>query len=203
MVGRPIYEHSGLAEEYVESYLNGQMLNNETARYMLPLPVGAIATTRDTIPAQEYVKFEFYQNWLKSQGMGPGVGAILAKSEGRFAAINFAMPPEREEAVLARLLPILELIIPHMVRAQELALALLLSRSLTGALKGLFDTLIMPVIVTNVEGRMQFANAAGRRLMARSEDVPLDPDGYLRLAIDHEIALLNCKIRDTWSDVSV
>ncbi len=203
MVGKPIYVHSGIADDYVESYLNGQMLNNETARYMMDLPVGAIATTSDTIPQDEYVAFDFYKNWLAPQGMGPGVGAILAKSQGRFAAINFAMPHAVEDQVLQRLVPLLELLVPHMVRAQELARTLKLSQSVAGVLKGLFDTLVLPMIVTDAEGRHQFANVAGQRMLARRGPVSLDAAGFVDLHTRADTDELRAKIAATCNDVCV
>lgn len=201
-VGTPAHVQSGFDEVYVEKYVTEYALKNETAAVQMQQPVGSVFGDY-LVPREEYLSYVFLKEWLAPQGLGATTGAILASNKGRFLALNAAYPFEVEDAVRSELEPLLHILVPHLIRAMEIARTIKLTRALADNLRGLLDNVIVPMLVTDGSGRYLFANAAGQRLLERGALFQVTYRGDLRLKSREETTRLRAQIAQMSDDICV
>ena len=159
--------------------------------------LGGILNSRQVFTDDELHSFEFYRQKMKPMGIGHWIGLAFAVSGPRYATIAFAeidaMPVEKDYDGLHALM---ELLSPHVVRAMRMSRALHLAKQSADTFEGFLDSVALPLILCDVDGLVQFGNAAGRRLLARGSLVKTLPNGKITLCHAHDNKWLYRCFRD-------
>lgn len=130
---------------------------------------GFIARTKKLADADTYFASRFYRDAIQPNGFRHFMALKLDSHNNRGAMIvfNVSADPELEAATHDPLFELLKLLAPHAVRALQLARALTLARNALSVMGGFLDTIVLPLVVVTGKSEFVFANAAGRRLLAR------------------------------------
>jgi len=161
-------------------------------------PAGYVDSSLKFIPRDKYEKSTVYQVNLKPLGLGQFISTKIALVGEKGASLSIALPDTREaeERLHDELYELMILLAPHLVRAHEVARAIALSRNSVEAIGGFLDVIIVPMLVVNADGKFIFANAAGQRLLGRSDALFVDPAGRLTATESHVDKALGKKLSD-------
>lgn len=168
-------------------------------------PVGYVDSSLKYIPREKYEKSTVYQQNLKPLGLGQFISLKIAKVDERGASLSIAMPDTREaeKRLHEELFELMNLLAPHIVRAHEVARAIMLSRSSAEAIGGFLDVIIVPMIVVNANGKFIFSNAAGRRFLERTNALTIDRTGRLTASESQVDEALLGKLSDMKEHIAV
>lgn len=168
-------------------------------------PAGYVDSSLKLIPREKYEKSTVYQKNLKPLGLGQFISIKIAMVGEKGASLSIALPDTREaeERLHDELFELMTLLAPHLVRAHEVARALVLSRNSAEAIGGFLDVIIVPMLVVNADGKFIFSNAAGRRLLDRSDALFVGPVGRLTAAASHVDKVLHTKLLDMSNGLAV
>jgi DNA-binding CsgD family transcriptional regulator len=139
--------------------------------------VGEAFWTNDRIPAAQMVQTRFYKEYLKPQGFGEGIGAILEKS-ATSCAIFAVILPGNLGSVEEKRIERVRLLIPHVQRAVLISKAIDLQTATAEMLADTVDALIAAVYLVDGSARIVHANRSGLDLLAR-DDILRSPSGSL------------------------
>ncbi|MEP4196107.1 MAG: LuxR C-terminal-related transcriptional regulator [Aliishimia sp.] len=161
-------------------------------------PAGYVDSSLKFIPRDKYEKSTVYQENLKPLGLGQFISTKIALVGDKGASLSIALPDTREaeERLHDELFELMTLLAPHLVRAHEVARAIVLSRNSAKAIGGFLDVIIVPMLVVNADGKFIFANASGQRFLNRSDALFVDPAGRLTAAENHVDKALSKKLSD-------
>ena len=180
-------EYSGGAREQIftakvsiEMKINDNLTMSEAAQIT---PNGFVARSRVVFDEDEYLNSELYNKYLKPAGLCHCLQLKVDHVGDRGAYLGFAFPDDKalEDKYHDSLFELTKLLAPHAVRASQLARALTMAKRATEVFSGFLDGILLPMLVTNESGRYLFANAAGRRLLKRSDPMKLTSSGDLVL----------------------
>src|SRR5262249_7324453 len=79
----------GVAPRYLQLYLDQYAKIDPTAAPMFFSEVGQVATTKDLVPYDEFLRTRFYREWAQPQGWVDSAQSILEKSVTSFAHVSF------------------------------------------------------------------------------------------------------------------
>lgn len=163
---------------------------------------GFVASSARNVDAKSYVSSEFYQTMCIPYGYHHFLSIKLDSHNDRGAYINFVISsdPKIEAATLDPLFKVLKLLAPHAVRALQMSRSFTMARSALSVVGGFLDTLVLPMAVITAQREFVFANAAGRRLMARETPFRLTASGRLVMAQTEDEAVLAGKLRTMMQD---
>ncbi|MBS0332465.1 MAG: helix-turn-helix transcriptional regulator [Proteobacteria bacterium] len=128
--------------------------------------VPRILTDEDWMAKDELVASEYYNDFLRPQGIHSCLMVRLACRDGGTATVNITRPERRgqfEGEDLARA----NAVHPHLVRAFELGQKLALGRALAGGAAAVFDQSAHGLFLVDGQGRVQQMNRAGEALAAQ------------------------------------
>lgn len=162
----------GATQSYAEhyTYVNPWLRHIEAASE-------GVALDSSTICADsELHRGEFYADWLRPQRLAYALGGPILKRDGVIAMFSL-LRPERHGAYRAGDLRLLQLLMPHLRRACLLHRRVArLHAQRSGGLAAL-ELLPTAVWLLDAEGRLLFANQAGRSLDAQRDGLWVGPDG--------------------------
>jgi DNA-binding CsgD family transcriptional regulator len=146
-------------------------------------PNGFVARSKIIFDETDFLNSELYKKYLQPAGLRHSLQLKVDHVGDRGAYLGFAIPEDKtlEEKYHDSLFELTKLLAPHAVRASQLARALTLAKRATEVFSGFLDGILLPMLVTNESGRYLFANAAGRRLLKRSDPMKLTNSGDLVL----------------------
>ncbi len=172
----PIFTQVGFDAIFIEEYAANANLINDTVQYMIDKPVGEVFGYT-IVPPEEYWNLNLVKNWLMPQGFGPSSMSVLVSSGERFLAVNIAYPLGSDDTLRFAVEDTLRVLVPHIIRAMEIARKAAQNKIVSYSLKGLCDAISLPMLVTDQTGRLVFSNGTGKRFLAMSEDVRISPTG--------------------------
>ncbi|MDJ0629505.1 MAG: LuxR C-terminal-related transcriptional regulator [Rhodobacter sp.] len=193
-VGTHHVVHAGIEPKFLALYFSDFLVGNDTFTAYMNEPVGAIVNDHDYFTKEELQKHRFYTDWVVPQGLGAATFAIIASYQGRFVALQTAFPEEQEDEIRETLHPLFKIIVPHVIRAMEIARTIKLTRKLSETLGGFLDRILLPMLVTDAKGYFLFGNAAARRLLKRGAVFRIDDSGLLCLSSGFDTRGLRTKI---------
>lgn len=193
-------EHGEKITELMEDVEAGEVTQpddlNDALFRRQPLELGTLYSTRRIFAEDEFRNFEGYKKTMEPIGAGHWTGAHFSISGGRRAAImvvenDFADVPKDN----ARVEEVIEIIAPHMIRANTFARALNMAKSAAETYSAFIDAIALPMIIVTAEGRVQMANAIGQRVLEGGQIIHVDaPSGTARLPDDRDNAAFKAAI---------
>ncbi|MDC0738550.1 LuxR C-terminal-related transcriptional regulator [Cognatishimia sp. SS12] len=166
-------------------------------------PNGFVVRTKNYFPEAQLLNARCYTDFLQPMGFRNSLHLKVDHNGDRGAFLGFPLPadPDLEAELHDPLFEVLKLLSPHAVRASQLARALALAKRATEAFTGFFDGIILPMLVTDVQGKFLFANKAGRQILGRSDPFQVAQNGALKLTNGYDTADLYHKISQTSRDL--
>ena len=171
--------------------------NENVLEAYLTSPNGFIARTRKQIDPEVFFRSNFHRSLIAPSGHGHFMCLKLDSHNDRGAFIVFAVSadPALEAATHDPLFETLKLLAPHAVRALQMARALTMARNALSVMGGFLDTIVLPMVVVTGKGEFVFANAAGRRLLAREVPMRVAGNGQVEIGAGHDARAFATKLR--------
>lgn len=174
------FQDGVIAPEHIDLYFNYYVkLDPCTIRHYFT-DVGAICTTADVMPYEEFLQTRIYQEWALPQGLFDHAAAVLDKSAtgvSLFGIFRHQRQGKADEEMLRRM----ALLVPHVQRAVRIAGSLEWQRWQNDVLSSTLDSLNAGVILLSARGEVAHANAAG---IASLDDGPLRLSGGRITGVD-------------------
>jgi DNA-binding CsgD family transcriptional regulator len=202
----PAFAISGIKEDFLSQDITvdlktktGMTCTEATAQ----TPNGFVSRTKVFFDQDDYLRSSVYQDHLSPAGFHQMLQMKVDHNGQRSAILTFATPkdPALEDKLHDPLFETLKLLAPHAVRASQLARALALAKKSTEVFSGFLDGIILPMLVTDAQGKYLFGNAAGRRVLERGDPFTQASDGRLKLANEYDTADLVHKLAQTDRDL--
>ena len=180
-------EHGEQISELMEDVEAGEQQQpddlNDTLFSRQPLELGTLYATRRVFTEVEFRNFEGYKTTMQPIGAGHWTGAHFSITGGKRAAImvvenDFDETPKDN----ARVEYLIELIAPHMIRANRFARALSIARDAAETYSGFIDAIALPMVMVADDGQVQMANALGQKLLDAGAIITADGAGRVTLS---------------------
>lgn len=140
------------------------------------LPEGKIITTDQLFPAQELVKTEWYNDWLKPQGYFHAMIGHLLKQES--LAVRLSMFRAKQQAFSADEVALFARLMPHLRRSCQIYKKLSEVNSAQTANANLLNRLPVGVILFDNKGKAVFVNEMASALIRSSNGFCLNAAGH-------------------------
>ncbi|HEY3951302.1 helix-turn-helix transcriptional regulator [Phenylobacterium sp.] len=134
--------------------------------------VPRILTDEDWMAKDELTSSEYYNDFLKPQGIHSCVMVRLACRGGGTATINITRPAEHGQFSGADL-ELANSLHPHLIRAFDLGQRMAMDRALTSGFAVVFDESAHGLFLVDGQGRLRRMNRAGETLAAQRKGLTL------------------------------
>ena len=114
-----------------------------------------------------FERTHLYQNVLSKEGLapGPGILAVLARDARQLTGGLMLLSRDPSWSPTAEDRALLELLTPYVIRSVILGIRLNERRSTIEALLGVFDSLVLGVVLLDTQGNVSFANQSAADLL--------------------------------------
>ncbi len=145
---------------------------------------GFVARTKLLIDEETLKQSDYYKILFEPFGFKLSLQIKIEHIGDKGVMIGFGIPadPVLEEKIHDPLFHLMKLLSPHLLRAAKLARALVLSKRANEMFAGLLDGVVLPLLVTNGEGKFLYGNDAARRLLERGDVFRIDRNGHVATA---------------------
>jgi len=140
------------------------------------LPVGKIITSDQLFPTQQFVKTEFYNDWLKPQGHFHALVGHIPKQDT--LAVRLSMFKTKQQSFSADETALLARLMPHLRRSCMIYKKLFEVKSVQTANAELLNRLPIGVILFDDAGKAVFVNEMAVSLIRSSNDFGLNATGH-------------------------
>ncbi|MEM8802869.1 MAG: helix-turn-helix transcriptional regulator [Pseudomonadota bacterium] len=197
----PAFARAGVSDAFFSdpTEINIEIKSGLTPPEALRLtPNGFVARSKVFFDDDVWISGPFYQDFL-AEGKHHALQLKVDHNSDRSAVIAFGIPkdPVQADRLHDPLFEVLKLLSPHAIRASLLARALSLAKKTTEVFSGFLDGVILPMLVTDAQGRYLFGNAAGRKILERRDPFRQAKDGRLVLTDENATAELAHKLAQT------
>jgi DNA-binding CsgD family transcriptional regulator len=139
---------------------------------------GQIRAFDSFVPDAELLRTEFYNDWMRPQGILHGLGGSLCKSDSQELVSSFGAFREKgrgafEKQDLDRIL----LLVPHLQRALTIQRRVGAAELRAGATEEALDQISGGVILLDERGAPIVTNRSADRILAMNDGLTLDRDG--------------------------
>lgn len=199
-------DHGEQISELMEDVEAGEVTQPDDLNDMLfsrqPLALGTLYSTRRIFSDEEFRAFEGYKKTMQPIGAGHWTGVHFSITGGRRAAImivenDFDDTPKNN----ARVEEIINLIGPHMIRANNFARALSMAKDAADTYSAFIDAIALPMVIMTGKGQVQMANSIGQRVLEAGEFMAVDPTtGTVSLTDSRDTAALHAAIAAAKAD---
>jgi DNA-binding CsgD family transcriptional regulator/PAS domain-containing protein len=162
--------------EYLKSYAEHYTHVNVLVQGIEAVAEGSVMCSSAMVPDAEFRRTEYYNDWLRPQGIGYCMGGPVLRRGNSVAVFSTSRLQERGPFPMADL-RLLELLMPHLRRACLLHQRLARLRAERSGTLAALDLLPHAVWLLDAQGRLLFANRAGRDLERRRDGLWIGPDG--------------------------
>jgi DNA-binding CsgD family transcriptional regulator len=170
----------GYDPQYLRSYLDHYVKINPMIPASMRTSVGDVLTISQLMPYEEWLACTAYREWAKPQGIIDGIQATLEKTGTAMAFLAIGRH-ENVGLVDERMRRGTELLWPHFRRAVLIGKVLNLQKVEVAVFGDTLDGLAAALFLVDANGRISFANAAGRAMLSDA-DVVTSPHGFLATA---------------------
>ena len=159
------------------------LTNQTTSEITKVIPNGYVSRTKLHFEEAEWRRSTIYREYLGPAGFFHSLHLKVGHNGDRGAYLAFSIPEDKalEEQIHDPLFNLLKLLSPHVVRACQLARTLAMAKRAAEVFGGFLDGILIPMLVSDDKGYFLFANAAGRRVLERSDPLLLTANGTLSL----------------------
>lgn len=160
------------SKSYVQHYAG---INPYPAESFHRLETGKVDFAGTLLPVSQVVGTEFYNDWMKPQGISPNhLGVVLSRSGGAMSLLCVAPHVRVFDKNPEQYGDRLQMLVPHMVRALELN-RVLANAALTNEVShAMLDAMPTSVFLLTDGGNVLFANKKGEDLLAKENVLVLD-----------------------------
>jgi DNA-binding CsgD family transcriptional regulator len=159
-----VVEFCGFEPCYVQSYVEHFSALNPCLESRARLPAGAVATDDMLVERKVAEQTEFYNDWLRPQGLGAAVGSVLEKRPG--IAVNVAILRAADRGpITPGELVFFDRVAPHLRRAFHLERELAAARIGREFALDAVDRLGNAALVVDAEGRVVHASPRAETLL--------------------------------------
>jgi DNA-binding CsgD family transcriptional regulator len=156
--------------------------------------VGVAVPSDRVIRRSELVETEWYNDFLRPQGLISGIGVTLMRDQRSLVSAGLWVSLEAEAEQAAHV-ALLQQVTPHLTRALKV------NRQLSGAdfrwqaAEQCFNRLEVGVVLLAPDMTVQFANAEAERILGQQDGLARDREGRLRAASSDDDADLRASVR--------
>lgn len=173
-----VFSTSGFDPGFIENYIAHFVAVDTWIPALALAPVSAIVTGEDIADRDSFERSEWYNDWLRPQGLYQGTAAILAKTGDVMTEFSVIRPRSRGDMPPDRL-ALLRLLVPHLQRAVRVHRELRQKDAgMNAALHGL-ACLDSAAFVTDEKARVVFLNSIAEELLRSSRTLRLGRDRVL------------------------
>lgn len=157
-------------------------------------PTGTAAPSENVISRSDLQKTEWYNDFLRPQGLISGIGVTVMRNRTRFVSAGLLVPLATE-ARQAEHIALVQRVTPHLERALKV------NRQLAGTdfrwrvAEQCFNRLSVGVILLSPDMAVQFANAEAERILSQQDGLGLNREGHLFAAAADDDVLLKASVR--------
>ena len=162
---------------FLQSYAEHYTHTNILLGALGDVPEGAVMNSSAVISDEAFHATEYYGDWLRPQGIGYCLGGPVLKRGSTVAMVSLSRP-ERRGPFPDGHQQLMQLLMPHLRRACLLHQRLAGLRGQLSAGLSALDLLPTAVWLLGGDGRLLFANRAGRELDARHDGLWIQADGH-------------------------
>lgn len=174
---------------WVDAYNDYYAAVNPWLRNLKKRPVGLATPAEFMLGRAEFLKTEFYADYMRPQSLLSGVGVTIHQDNDRFIAVS-VIYPERTARNQPANVALLQRLAPHFRRALQVNHRLA-STNITGAAsEAALDCLAIGFIMVDAVGRVVFQNKAATEILAGNDGVGLDRTGAVIIHATAENAWL-------------
>lgn len=185
----------GFTPEHLDSFARHYAKTNVWAPLTEVIPEGQPVVSSEIYPEANLAKTEYYNDWLRPQGLRYALGGAAHNQGSRSLRIT-TLREEVRGPFAPQALAIHRILMPHIKRAYALHREMRAIRNGMDHAFAALDLVATPVWLLGSDKRLYFANEAGKVLDQRHDGVWLGPDGGIRVnsaalqqQIDHAIGL--------------
>lgn len=184
------YGSEGFDPAYRAAYDEAYLGKNPWFDNLKTLPRDCFHT--DAEERDDFWQSAYYHEWVRPQRLKHSVGAVIEAGPDRQTWAGFARRGEAGgfEAEVAQL----NRILPHLRRALELRRQLGTKTTDCASLLAVIDMVDAAVMVLDGSGKVQFANSAAERTLARTQALRLSQSGRLIVVAGRQDAQLGAAI---------
>jgi DNA-binding CsgD family transcriptional regulator len=180
--------------EFTNAYNDYYASRNPWVPNILRRPVGLAAPMEFMVPRTELLKTEFYNDFLRPQGLISGIGVTLLQDEQRFVAAHMALPDGSDDHQ-SRNAAFLQRLASHLKRAMQVNRQLMLSDFRWQAAEASLNRIKLAVLLLTGSGRMIFANTAANHMLQTPDGLWIDRGGRIKAHASADEATLKHSIR--------
>lgn len=157
---------------YVQHYAS---INPYPAESFHHLETGKVDYAGTLLPVSQVVGTEFYNDWMKPQGISPNhLGVVLSRSGGAMSLLCVAPHARVFDKDPERFGNRLQMLVSHMARALELNRILANAALTRDVSHAMLDAMPASVFLLTDGGQVLFANTKGEDLLAKENVLVLD-----------------------------
>lgn len=172
-----LYQTAGFEEAPLRSYVEHYAGTNVWTPHLAKLRSGAVASGDDLVPRAVFEKTEFFNDWLKPQGLAYGIGGIVANERNLLTQISI-IRPAKVGAYSGFERDVFQVVTTHLRRAVTIHRELAGARLQRDAAIDGMERLGVAAFLVDIDARILFANPAGSTLLSEGDGL-LAPDGRL------------------------
>jgi len=177
-LGDGVVYSAGLHEPFLEAYRSGFYRSNPWQAFLPRLGEGEVHLCESVVPESELRRSEFYNQWMRPQGIAHPFLAILSHA-GPAATVSY-LSGFREEAsgpFQPEGLELVQRLVPHLQQALVIHRRIQSAEIWAEAAEGALDRISGGVILLDERGAPIFTNRTADQILAAKDGLLLDPDG--------------------------
>ena len=185
---------AGWEEGYVHSYDAHYAAKNPWQARVMRQPLGIAKSAEFLVSSAELTRTEFFNDWLRPQGLATGVGLVLQRDGSRFLSIS-VLYPRHTEAADPDAIDRLQRLAPHIMRVVQLNRQIAVLEARAQAAELALDTHEIMLLVVNSAAEPVFMNKGAERVVEQGDGLkikgaalettwPKDSDLFHRLIAD-------------------
>lgn len=157
-------------------------------------PPGTAVPSENVIRRSELMKTEWYNDFLRPQGLISGIGVTVMRDRRRLVSAGLLVPLEAE-ARQAEHVALVQRVTPHLERALKVNRQLADADFRWQAAEQSFNRLSVGVVLVSPDMTVQFANTEAERILGQRDGLRRDQAGHLRAAAPDDDARLRASVQ--------
>jgi DNA-binding CsgD family transcriptional regulator len=185
---------AGWDPDWVKAYNDYFNRKNPWLSQLRKRSVGTAVPVEFMMGRADLMKTEFFNDFLRPQGLVSGIGVTIAQDKDRFAAVGVVYPEAADEASEQNT-RYLQRLAPHLQRAIQVNQRLEMSAIRSNAAEESLHKLRAGLLLVSPESKVLFSNRAADGMLGQGDGLSLTQNGQLVCASSRIGAQLRLAIR--------